>query len=299
MMWHCRQRKSMYCAASASELPRGRRIPQKHTKRWPAAPWRTLRGSTQIFLRICSTLRRKRQHNSTKERRWLVQGLRRALGRTNEGFVWCGAATQSWVEQACRGRQALRIFHGWERRLRGAEEACTQGTGGQQGGATRQRCGLAAGHWPVGGGDGARLHRMWRAQAREVPTGGADRVEHPLASARTGTSQASERGESHCASSGARAPAGARAWTCGGEARSRVHGWRTPTRPIGPPSECGSSARACQAAAEVCTSRVDMRCWCERATERSASGSVQVTSKDGTGRRRARCRSRQRVVAAC
>jgi hypothetical protein len=49
MMRNCRPRKNRYCASSASSLRRGKRIPQKHTKRWPAVTWRKLSGSTQRF----------------------------------------------------------------------------------------------------------------------------------------------------------------------------------------------------------------------------------------------------------
>ncbi len=41
-----------------------------------------------------------------------------------------------------------------------------------------------------------------------------------------------------------------------------------------------------------------MRDWCERAAGRSASGSVKVTRKDGTGKRRTRCCSSQRVASS-
>jgi hypothetical protein len=41
-----------------------------------------------------------------------------------------------------------------------------------------------------------------------------------------------------------------------------------------------------------------MRRWCERASGRRASGSVKVTSKDGTGRRSARYCASHWVTAA-
>jgi hypothetical protein len=67
------------------------------------------------------------------------------------------------------GRQALWIFHELGRRLRGPEEAGTQGAGGQQGVASRPRSRLAAGKRSVGGGEGDRLQRMGRAPAERSP----------------------------------------------------------------------------------------------------------------------------------
>ncbi len=142
----------------------------------------------------------------------------------------------------------------------------------------------------------------WGGTGSSRPAGVSAAVHVPrqsLERARTGTSQAAERGESPCTPSGDRAPPGTRSGTGGWEARSRVQGWRTPTRPLCPPRARGSSGRACQAAAEVGTSRVERPCCCARATGRRAAGSVQVTRPYGTGRRSGRCCASPRVAAAC
>jgi hypothetical protein len=117
--------------------------------------------------------------------------------------------------------------------------------------------------------------------------------------ARTGPSQAAERGESPGQPAAARAPPGTRAWPGGGEARSRGQGWRTPTLPLGPPSYGASRVRRCKAAAEVCKRRWSRPCGGARTPGRRASGSVKVTRQSGTGRRSRRCCASPRVVAAC
>ena len=83
-----------------------------------------------------------------------------------------------------------------------------------------------------------------------------------------------------------------------GTPSARVQVGRLPTRPPWPPREWGARAEACKAAVEVCTSRVERDCWCERATGRRASGSVKGTRTYGPGKRSARCGARQDVASS-
>ena len=57
-------------------------------------------------------------------------------------------------------------------------------TGGMQGVSAPHHCRLAAKNGPVRVGEDDRPRRIFGAQAREVPSGGADRVEPALSSAR-------------------------------------------------------------------------------------------------------------------
>src|SRR5712691_2455105 len=109
------------------------------------------------------------------------------------------------------------------------------------------------------------LCQTWEGTGGQRPAGVRAAWHVPrksLESARTGTSQAAERGESPCEPSDDRAPPGTREWTGGWEARSRVQVWRTPTMPICPPREWGSSVRACKAAAEVGKRRLERQRCC-------------------------------------
>ena len=76
--------------------------------------------------------------------------------------------------------------------------------------------------------------------------------------------------------------------TCGG-----------PPMPLGPPRSWGSRARVCQAAAEVCNSRVSLRRGWARARGRRASGSVKGPRQEGPGRRRLGGGASHGVAAAC